>query len=260
MEKNEGNNQSNDNGIIWFSGGVIATAFLVALVTYFMTTSHYSPKLKEMEDVHALQMVNQAQQVYDLTAVNVDLAIEVIQLKQRLAEKSSDKTLAFDIAMYIHENYPTIPEVLYHEIAVQIATLSQIENVAPELVVGVIEVESSFNPMAISGKNARGLMQVMPMWAKYFNLNKVCDLHNVDVGISTGIKVLKVHIKEEDGNISKGLFKYVNKDRSYVDKVYTAMGKFVMFRGLIADNKGDVNDSNSTTAEADSGSDGDSEG
>jgi len=142
---------------------------------------------------------------------------------------------------------------LYNEIALQIATISQKENVSPELVVGITQVESSFNPMAISSKNARGLMQVMPMWVKHFKLNKVCDLHNVDVGISIGIKVLKVHIEEEGGDISKGLYKYVNKDRSYVKKVYTAMGKFVIFRTIV-DNKGEMDDTNSTTAEADSGS------
>ncbi len=63
---------------------------------------------------------------------------------------------------------------------------------------------------------------------------------------------MKVHIEEEGGDISEGLYKYVNKDRSYVERVYNAMGKFVMFRGLIAD-KGGVDDSDSSTAKADPG-------
>jgi soluble lytic murein transglycosylase-like protein len=108
-------------------------------------------------------------------------------------------------------------------------------------VVGIMQVESAFNPMAISNKNARGLMQVMPEWVKYFELNKVCDLHDIEIGILTGIKVLKIHIEEEGGDVSEGLYKYVNKDRNYVNKVYSAVGKFVMFRGLTADKKTQYN-------------------
>ncbi len=93
----------------------------------------------------------------------------------------------------------------------------------------------NFNPSAISKVNARGLMQVMPEWAKKFDLKKVTDLHDINTGIDSGIKVLKIHIQEQKGSIKKGLYYYVGKDKRYSGKVYEAMGRFVAFRSIIDD-------------------------
>lgn len=167
-------------------------------------------------------------------------------LTQRITIK--EKELTINIKKYIKHNYPTTPNILAKEIANQISKLSLEENIAPELIVGIIQVESSFNPMAISKKNARGLMQVMPMWAKEFKLKNVCDLHNIETGIRIGIKVLKIHIQEQNGDLSQGLYYYVNKDKSYVERVYKAMGLFV-FKNEI--NKGEIDDFNNTTINRD---------
>lgn len=169
-----------------------------------------------------------------------------------IQKKEPMDILTIDIKKYISGNYPTIPSILSEEMAKQIVRLSFEEKISPELIVAIIQVESSFNPMAISNKNARGLMQVMPMWAKEFKLKKVCELHNIDTGIRIGIKVLKIHIQEQNGDLSEGLYYYVNKDRSYVENVYKAMGEFVLFLNR---NKGDVDDSNDTTINRDTGID-----
>ena len=109
---------------------------------------------------------------------------------------------------------------------------------SPELIVGMIQVESSFNPMAVSSKHARGLMQVMPEWIKKLdNISDANDLHDIDKNIDAGIQVLLIHIEEADGSLSKGLYHYVGKSKSYVDNVYQAMGQFIAFRSTIDDEK-----------------------
>lgn len=226
---------------------VILTILLCGFTCILLNNDH-----KKTVDSYISELKGQDSEIKELTNANEACSEELNVLKQTISNRAPDEILIDDIARYIHRNFPIVPDVLYNEIALQIATLSRQERVSPELVVGVMQVESAFNPMAISSKNARGLMQVMPMWAKHFKFDKVCSLHNIDIGISTGIKVLKIHIEEEGGDISEGLYKYVNKDRSYVERVYNAMGKFVMFRGLIAD-KGGVDDSDSSTAKADPG-------
>jgi cell division protein FtsB len=228
---------------------LVVLILLLCGFTFILLNNDHNKKV----DVYISELKGQDSEIKELTNANESCSEELNNLKQTISDRAPDEILFDDIARYINTNFPTIPNILCTEIAVQIATLSRQENVAPELVVGIIQVESSFNPMAISSKNARGLMQVMPMWAKHFKYDKVCSLHNVNIGILTGIKVLKIHIEEEDGDISEGLYKYVNKDRSYVERVYNAMGKFVMFRGLIADKKGGVDDTNGSTAEAYSG-------
>ena len=172
-------------------------------------------------------------------------------LSARLANiKDRNDLLKRDIILYIEIKYQHIPDVLAKNIAENVVEICSKEKMSPELVMGIIQVESSFNPMAISNKNARGLMQVMPMWAKEFKLRRVNDLHNVDINILSGIKVLKIHIKEENGNLDKGLYRYVNKDKTYADSVYNAIGKFVSFR-ITIDNNGKDNNQEGDTEEND---------
>lgn len=47
--------------------------------------------------------------------------------------------------------------------------------VAPRLVMAVIRAESNFDPFAVSGKNAQGLMQLIPETAARFNVRKPFD-------------------------------------------------------------------------------------
>lgn len=155
------------------------------------------------------------------------------ECKENPVDMSGDALLERDIFIYIDKKFQLIPRTASEDIAKQIIIKSRAEGVSPELVVGIIEVESAFNPSAVSSANARGLMQVMPEWAKKFGLKKVSDLHDIDTGIECGIKVLKIHIEEEGGDLTDGLFKYVGGSDVYAGKVFTAMGKFVAYRSTI---------------------------
>jgi len=166
---------------------------------------------------------------------------ELAKLKDRMEGiKNADDLLKRDIFLYIDKKFQIIPRTVALDIAEQVLSKSKEHDVSPELIIGIIQVESAFNPMAISKANARGLMQVMPEWAPKFGLKKVSDLHDIDTGIDSGIKVLKIHIDEGKGNITKGLYYYVGKSDSYAGKVYEAMGKFVAFRSTVDDDEADI--------------------
>ena len=171
-----------------------------------------------------------------LSAVYEDVLKQVEELRKQPVDTSGDDLLERDIFIYVDKKFQLVPRTAALDIAHNVVEKSRAMGVSPELVVGIIEVESGFNASAVSSANARGLMQVMPEWAKKFGLKKVSDLHDIDTGIECGIKVLKIHIEEEGGNLTKGLFKYVGGSDAYAGKVYTAMGKFVAYRSFIPDN------------------------
>lgn len=158
--------------------------------------------------------------------------------------KNKSDLLKRDIKLYIETTHPQVPTIVANSIAKNVVELSKEYKISPELVIGIIKVESSFNPMAVGSKtkhgHARGLMQVMPEWVKKLGLKSQYDFHNIDVGIESGIKVFLIHLEEGKGDISTGLYYYVNKDKRYVSKVYASMGKFVAFRSTINEDNQNV--------------------
>jgi soluble lytic murein transglycosylase-like protein len=146
---------------------------------------------------------------------------------------NSEDLLKKHIEVYIKKRYSKTPKIIAKEISKKVIVLSNQYNISPELLIGMIEIESTFNPFLQSSKGARGLMQVMPEWVPKLGLEDVNDLHEIRIGIESGIKVFLIHLEEADGNISKGLYRYVNGDSSYVEKVYSAVGRFVTYRSVI---------------------------
>jgi soluble lytic murein transglycosylase-like protein len=77
----------------------------------------------------------------------------------------------------------------------------------PQLVLGLIEVESSFNKYAISNSGARGYMQVMPFWVKEIG-TKGQDLFHLRVNLRYGCTILRHYLDIEKGNLYRALGRY----------------------------------------------------
>ena len=152
---------------------------------------------------------------------------------------TSGDLIARDIELYILKRYRRVPKIVAKELAKSIMTFCKEEDVSPELVVGIIEIESQFNPMARNEKSgAIGSMQIMPEWHKKLGLKSVYDLYDIPVNIRSGIKILKIHINEDaKGDLAKGLYFYVGNDSSYASRVFQASGKFAIFRSTVDDDK-----------------------
>ncbi|MFT7389665.1 MAG: soluble lytic murein transglycosylase-like protein [Candidatus Endobugula sp.] len=93
----------------------------------------------------------------------------------------------------------------------------------PELVLAVIQVESAFNPYAVSYVGAQGMMQVMPFWKK--EIGRTDDnLIHLETNLRYGCTILRHYIDREKGHIANALARYNGSYGStkYSRKVMTA--------------------------------------
>jgi soluble lytic murein transglycosylase-like protein len=96
----------------------------------------------------------------------------------------------------------------FHSIIQKVARRYKID---PALVKAIIMVESRYNPNAISGKGAKGLMQLMPVTAKSLGVD---DIFNPEQNIHAGVRHFKFLLKQFDGDIRLALAAYNAGSRS----------------------------------------------
>jgi soluble lytic murein transglycosylase-like protein len=77
----------------------------------------------------------------------------------------------------------------------------------PQLVLGLIEVESGFNKYAVSRAGARGYMQVMPFWVKQIGTADH-NLFDPRVNLRYGCTILRHYLDIERGNLFRALGRY----------------------------------------------------
>jgi soluble lytic murein transglycosylase-like protein len=77
----------------------------------------------------------------------------------------------------------------------------------PQLVLGVIEVESAFRKYAVSRAGARGYMQVMPFWVKVIG-QPSHNLFHLRTNIAYGCAILRHYLDMERGDYFRALGRY----------------------------------------------------
>ena len=77
----------------------------------------------------------------------------------------------------------------------------------PQLVLGLIQVESGFRKYAVSGSGARGYMQVMPFWIKLIG-NGQQNLFHLRTNLRYGCTILRYYLDIEKGDLYRALGRY----------------------------------------------------
>jgi soluble lytic murein transglycosylase-like protein len=77
----------------------------------------------------------------------------------------------------------------------------------PQLVLGVIEVESGFRKYAVSRAGARGYMQVMPFWVKLIG-RQGQNLFHLRINLRYGCVILRHYLDLERGDYFRALGRY----------------------------------------------------
>jgi len=98
--------------------------------------------------------------------------------------------------------------------------------VPADLVLAVIQIESAFDPYAVSHVGAQGMMQVMPFWKREIGRDQD-SLIDLETNLRYGCTILKYYIDKEKGRWAEGLARYNGSYGKYwyPEKVLTAWQK-----------------------------------
>ncbi len=77
----------------------------------------------------------------------------------------------------------------------------------PQMVLGLIQVESGFKKYSVSSAGARGYMQVMPFWIKLIG-NRDSNLFHMRTNLRFGCTILRHYLDIEKGDLYRALGRY----------------------------------------------------
>jgi len=132
-------------------------------------------------------------------------------LKQAAAEADSFDN-QYDAEVWLVEKEQALAR-LVKDSAQRIALLKLVHSEAsraglsPEIVLALIEVESHFDPYAVSSAGAQGMMQIMPFW-KHEIGRPEDNLINIQTNLRYGCTILKYYLQREKGRLADALARY----------------------------------------------------
>jgi len=133
------------------------------------------------------------------------------RVEQRLRQQPADLRLGDDVA--------AASERILHAVHCESRKHDMLRD-RPQLVLAVIDVESAFDPFAVSSAGAVGLMQVMPFWPNELGLSTK-DLIDVELNVRMGTSILAYYLDRERGDYRRALGRYNGSlgKRTYPDLV-----------------------------------------
>ena len=210
---------------------IVILLVITITVVYLTTYIHGSNiELQTMIEENLSKISEDIKEVKKITTEEFNLTTEYHYLITKHCTNLEKNSL--EIQEYITLNYITVPKELATIIAINTVELCRKHSISQRLIVGLMEIESAFNPFAISKVGARGLLQVMPsVWEDELGIRQRSDLHNVETGIEIGIKVMLIYLNNSNDDLTKALQKYngIAHGSIFSNKVYAAMKRFEDF-------------------------------
>jgi soluble lytic murein transglycosylase-like protein len=117
-----------------------------------------------------------------------DADIWMAEMSQRLEKRIPDKAVRQDFLKTVHYE----------------ASRAGLD---PQMVLGLIQVESGFKKYAVSSAAARGYMQVMPFWVKNIGTPDQ-NLFHIRTNLRYGCTILRHYLNIENGDLYRALGRY----------------------------------------------------
>ena len=110
------------------------------------------------------------------------------EMSRRLEKRIPDKAYRLDFLKTVHYE----------------ATRAGLD---PQLVLGLIQVESGFKKYAVSSAGARGFIQMMPFWVRQIGVSDQ-NLFHLRVNLRYGCTILRHYLDIEKGDLYRALGRY----------------------------------------------------
>jgi soluble lytic murein transglycosylase-like protein len=171
---------------------VASVPFFLALGLLFANTAHSGTQAEEVLSASVRGVLQRA--VSDRAAPKLTFPSQqeadlwLSEMSHRIARRMPDADYRLDFLKTVHYE----------------ATRAGLD---PQMVLGLIEVESGFKKYAVSEAGARGYMQVMPFWVKEIGTNGQ-NLFHLSTNLRYGCTILRHYIDMENGDLYRALGRY----------------------------------------------------
>ena len=156
---------------------------------------------------------------------------ELVALVQQAEADQSDFTDKYDAEVWLTDMSlrltPLVPDPAQRlRLLKLIHAEASRAQVPPQLVLALIQVESKFDPYAVSNAGAVGLMQIMPFWLKLIGRTDDSLVH-AQTNLRMGCTILKYYLQRSHGDIREALQRYngATVGIDYSDSVLKALSR-----------------------------------
>ena len=162
-------------------------AAILLLCAGLLTTAHAQPG----KGVDAALKARLQNAIADTSSFDdeFDATVWLTDMALRLERRVEDPDERLEILRYVHQE-------------------AQRVELAPELVLAVIDIESAFERFAVSSAGARGLMQVMPFWLDELEQPEGTNLFDIPTNLRMGCTILRYYLDMEKGDLTRALARY----------------------------------------------------
>ena len=166
---------------------LIATAFLLGASAAFAGAQKYEP-LSVSVQAALHKAVSDSRPSVSSFRNPIDAVEWLSEMSRRLEKRIPSREYRIDLLRSVHYE----------------ATRAGLD---PQLVLGLMQVESGFRKYAVSSAGARGYMQVMPFWVKIIGRPED-SLFDLRTSLRYGCTILRHYLDIEKGDVFRALGRY----------------------------------------------------
>jgi len=205
--------------------GILIIGFLITLPFWLLSTPE--EKQHMVENTTTIEVVEQSTGSLDAIPKKEKDELRAMLKKPELEQAPvnfEQQVWEQDIRRLIQQWVPDEKEA--QSIAHWVYFYSVRFEISPELLLGLIAVESQFDHFAVSNVGARGLMQVMPFWKKELG-SESDNLFEIETNIRYGTAILR-HYIDRYKSTTRALAAYNGSlgRAKYPNKVFAQMKRF----------------------------------